>query len=374
MIYNSKNKINNVKLMRIFLIITICSLFFTNNVEAQRVNKVVIDAGHGGKDPGAIGVTGARENDIVLKIAKLTAKYLKENFPEVEVVLTRDTDVFLELHERSTIANKKDADLFVSIHANSAGSSSAHGTETYVLGLHKTEANLDVAKRENSVIELEDNHEQHYTFDPNSPEGHIMISTMQNANLDQSISLASGVQEQFESRVQRHNRGVRQAGFYVLYRTTMPSILIELGFLSNAEEEKFLNSELGQDYMASAIYRAIKEYKLEVDALWAENQKNKETQVVEDKIVVKQDRVYRIQVYASKTKACSTCKVYKDFEDVSIEQANNGVYRHVVNHYSSYEAASADLLKVVKKGYKGAYIIAYEGDKRVQVYDITSTN
>jgi len=372
MIYRSKNKINNVKLIRIFLIIIIFPFFLTKNVNAQRVNKVVIDAGHGGKDPGALGVTGTKEKDIVLKIAKLTAKYLNENFPEIEVVLTREEDVFLELHERSSIANKKDADLFVSIHANSAGSSAAHGTETYVLGLHKTEANLDVAKRENSVIELEDNHEQHYTFDPNSPEGHIMISTMQNANLDQSISLASGVQNQFESRVKRHNRGVRQAGFYVLYRTTMPSILIELGFLSNPEEEKFLSSTLGQEYMASAIYRAIKEYKLEVDALWAENQKNKKNQ--EEVEPSKNERIYRIQVYASKKKACSTCKVYQDFDDVLIEQASNGVYRHVVNEYSSYEAASADLLQVVKKGYKGAYIIAYENGERVQVYDITTTN
>ena len=374
MIFNSKNKTNNVKLIRIFLIITITSFFFSKEAAAQRVNKVVIDAGHGGKDPGAIGITGAREKDIVLKIAQKTAKYLKENFPDLEVVLTRDSDVFLELHERSTIANKKDADLFVSIHANSAGSSSAYGTETYVLGLHKTEANLDVAKRENSVIELEDNHEQHYTFDPNSPEGHIMMSTMLNANLDQSISLASGVQEQFETRVHRHNRGVRQAGFYVLYRTTMPSILIELGFLSNAEEEKFLNSETGQDYMASAIYRAIKDYKIQVDALWAENQKNKQNTSVVDKTESKTDRIYRIQVYASKVAACKTCKVYQDFDNVKIEQASNGVYRHVVNEYSSYEAASADLLSVVKKGYKGAYIVAYEGNVRVQVYDITTTN
>lgn len=374
MISNSKNKINNVKLIRIFLIITISTFFLTNEISAQRVNKVIIDAGHGGKDPGAIGVTGSREKDIVLKIAQKTAKYLKENFPDLEVVLTRDTDVFLELHERSSIANKNDADLFVSIHANSAGSSSAHGTETYVLGLHKTEANLDVAKRENSVIELEDNHEQHYTFDPNSPEGHIMISTMQNANLDQSISLASKVQDQFESRVHRHNRGVRQAGFYVLYRTTMPSILIELGFLSNAEEEKFLNSAEGQDYMASAIYRAIKDYKVQVDALWADNQKNKTSTVAENKTESNDGRIYKIQVYASKAPACATCKVYKDFDLVKIEQANNGVYRHVVNEYSSYEAASADLIEVVKKGYKGAYIIAYEKGERVQVYDITSTN
>lgn len=370
--YRDKNIINNAITLRMFLLFIV---LLGINLNAQQVKRVIIDAGHGGKDPGAIGATGAKEKDIVLKIAQKTAKYLQENFPDVDVQLTRNSDVFLELHERSTIANKRGADLFVSIHANSAASPDAHGTETYVLGLHRTEANLEVAKRENSVIELEDNADKNYQFNPNTPEGHIMMSMAQNAYLDQSIEVATNVQSQFEQRVNRHNRGVRQAGFYVLYKTTMPSILIELGFLSNPEEEKFLNSVNGQDYMASAIYRAIKDYKLHVDKMWSENQKSK---IEQDKqintIADKEGRIYRIQVYASKNPACKECKVYQDFDNVLVEQASNGVYRHVVNEYTSYDSAAADLLGVTKKGYKGAYIVAYENGKRVQVFDVTTGN
>ena len=377
LLQKAKIKLLNVKPIRIFLIIVLSAFFLGNATQAQGLKKVIIDAGHGGKDPGAIGATGVKEKNIVLSIAKLAGSYIEKNYPDVEVIYTRSTDVFLELHERSTIANKNNADLFISIHANSAASPDAHGTETYVLGLHKTEANLDVAKRENSVIELEDNFDQHYSFNPNSPEGHIMMSMAQNAYLDQSIFLASQVQDQFESRVQRHNRGVRQAGFYVLYKTTMPSILIELGFLSNPEEEKFLNSIAGQEYMASAIYRAVKDYKTYVDNLWLENEKNKGTKVEVNNntaSTAEDGRIYRIQVYASKYKAASDAKVYKDFDKVYVEQANNGVYRYVVNEYTSYKDASADLLNVTKKGYQGAYIIAYKDGVRVQVYDITSTN
>ncbi|MDC3209546.1 N-acetylmuramoyl-L-alanine amidase [Chitinophagales bacterium] len=355
---------------RLFLILAFGLFFSPIQGTAQGLKKVIIDAGHGGKDPGAIGVTGIQEKNVVLSIAQKTADYVKQNFPDVEVILTRDADVFLELHERSAIANKNNADLFISIHANSAGSSSAHGTETFVLGLHKSEANLNVAKRENAVIELEDNHDEHYNFNPNSPEGHIMMSMAQNAYLDQSIFLASEVQDQFENRVSRHNRGVRQAGFYVLYKTTMPSILIELGFLSNPEEEKFLNSLQGQEYMASAVYRAIKDYKEFVDAKWLENEKNKQVQLngTEESPYPK-GRVYRIQVYASKHKAKNNAKVYQDFSDVIVEKASNGIYRYIVNSYESYNSASADLSNVTTKGYQGAYIVAYEADKRVQVYN-----
>jgi N-acetylmuramoyl-L-alanine amidase len=370
-----------VKPIHIFLIIVLSAFFLGNSLHAQGLKKIIIDAGHGGKDPGAIGATGIKEKNVVLSIAKLAGGYIQQNYPDVQVIYTRSTDIFLELHERSTIANKNNADLFISIHANSAESSEAHGTETYVLGLHKTEANLDVAKRENAVIELEDNYDQHYSFNPNSPEGHIMMSMAQNAYLDQSIFLASQVQDQFESRVNRHNRGVRQAGFYVLYKTTMPSILIELGFLSNPAEEKFLTSSSGQEYMASAIYRAVKDYKTYVDNLWIENEKSKGNKVSTTPSITKttispdeEGRIYRIQVYASQNKAASNAKVYTDFQKVLVEQASNGIYRYVVNEYGSYKSASADLSNVSKKGYQGAYIVAYKNGVRVQVYDITSTN
>lgn len=360
-----------MNLLRIFLILLTTLGFSFEALHAQGVQKVIIDPGHGGKDPGAIGITGLQEKDVVLSVSQMTAQYLKDNFPDIEVILTRNTDVFLELHERSTIANKQNADLFISIHANAASNKNAYGAETYVLGLHKSEANLEVAKRENAVIELEDDQQENYSFNPNSPEGHIMMSMAQNAHLDQSILLASAVQDQFTNRVHRHDRGVRQAGFYVLYKTTMPSILIELGFLSNAEEEKFLRSTQGQEYLASAIYRAIKDYKIMVDEKFAENEANKNAQTT---TVVEEGRLFKIQVYASKSKASKDSKVYQDFDEVGVELSDNGIYRYVVNKYDTYEAAAADLLGVTKKGYKGAYIVAYEDGKRVQVYDITTTN
>ncbi len=367
-----------MKAIRIFILLLSFIVFLPNFGVSQKVKKIVIDAGHGGKDPGAIGATKKREKDIVLPIALKTGYYLKKFFPDIEIVYTRESDNFLELYERSTIANEEGADLFVSIHANSNNSSSPHGSETYVLGLHRTEANLDVAKRENAVIELEDDANHHYSFNPNSPEGHIMMSMAQNAYLDQSILLANKVQNEFQNRAKRTNRGVKQAGFWVLYKTTMPSILIELGFLSNPEEERYLSSEEGQEYMASAIYRAIKEYKIEVDKLWEENENIKQVKTnntnTKDKTTEDKDKLYRIQVYASKKQANKNAKVYKDFSEVYVEPTSKGVYRYVINSYDTYELASQDLINVVKKGYEGAYIVLYKNGVRAQIFDVTSTN
>lgn len=357
-----------MKVIRIFLILSIIS-FFNLELDAQAVKRVVIDAGHGGKDPGAIGYSGFKEKDVALSVSLKLGKYIEENFKDVEVVYTRDKDVFLELHERARIANKANADLFISLHANASDNRTAYGSETFVLGLHRSEANLEVAKRENAVIELEEDADENYSFNPNTPEGHIMMSLAQNAYLDQSIELASKVQDQFRERVNRRDRGVKQAGFFVLYKTTMPSVLIELGFISHPDEEKFLKSVQGQDYMASAIYRAFKDYKKHMDNLWVENNSNKEKQIEK---ALENDLVYRIQVFATKQKADKNAKVFKDFSNIYIEDAGNGIFRHMVNEYPSYEAASQDILNVVKLGYKGAYIVSYKGEKRIQVYDATT--
>lgn len=231
-------------------------------VNGYRIKTVVIDAGHGGHDPGTIGVNNVQEKGIALAVALKLGKYIKDNYPDVKVIFTRDKDEFIELHERAEIANRNKADLFISIHCNSSPATSAYGTEVYVLGLHETERNLAVAKRENSVILMENNYKAQYDgFDPNSPESHIIFSIFQDAHLEQSIKLASLVDNQFKSRVNRSSRGVKQAGFLVLWKTTMPSMLIELGFISNKKEEVFLNSQQGQSYMAAAIYRAFKQYK-----------------------------------------------------------------------------------------------------------------
>jgi N-acetylmuramoyl-L-alanine amidase len=226
-----------------------------------QLKTVVIDAGHGGHDPGCLG-SGSREKHLALGIAQKLAKYLNEEYPELRVILTRDKDIFIPLYERARIANRNNADLFISIHCNFFPSSNkVRGTETYVMGLHTAEHNLEVAKRENSAILLEVDYEKNYNYDPNSPEGHIMLSMFQNAYLDQSILFAEMVEKKFAEQAERKSRGVHQAGFVVLKETLMPSVLIEAGFLSNYNEEQFLKSKDGQATIAQAIGKAFGDYK-----------------------------------------------------------------------------------------------------------------
>ncbi len=253
--------------MRLKSILFITFLLFTAHINANNsfsIKTVVIDAGHGGKDPGASG-SKTREKDIALNVALKLGEYITKNFPDVHVIYTRKTDVFLELHERAEIANQAKADLFIAVHCHASPNPDNYGTSTYVLGLHRTEANLEVAKRENAVILLEEDRDKNYEFDPNSPEGHIIMSMKQNAFLDQSIDFASKVENQFEHYSKRKSLGVKQAGFYVLYKTTMPSLLAEIGFISNPEEEKFLQSSKGQDQIANALMNAFREYKTEME-------------------------------------------------------------------------------------------------------------
>ena len=222
---------------------------------------VVIDPGHGGKDPGAVS-KGIQEKDVVLGIGLKLGKYINENFPDVKVVFTRNTDVFVPLIDRSRIANRNKADLFISLHANTCGTPSLRGTETFVLGLHRSNDNLDVAKKENSVILMEDNYRQTYEgFDPNSSESYIMFEMVQDNYLDQSLSFADDIQRQFKSRLESSNRGVKQAGFLVLRESSMPSVLVETGFVSNQAEANYLKSEEGQHVIASSIFDAFRKFK-----------------------------------------------------------------------------------------------------------------
>ncbi|MCX6200466.1 MAG: N-acetylmuramoyl-L-alanine amidase [Bacteroidetes bacterium] len=255
-----------MRLQHILFITAVFAFTFVNANNNFTIKTVVIDAGHGGKDPGASGSSKTNEKDIALVVALKLGDYIQKTFPEVNVIYTRKTDVFLELHERAEIANKAKADLFIAVHCNSSPKAEAYGTSSYVLGLHRTEANLDVAKRENSVILLEENRDKNYEFDPNSPEGHIIMSMKQNAFLDQSIDFASKIENQLENYSKRKSLGVKQAGFYVLYKTTMPSLLAEIGFISNPEEEKFLNSVKGQDLIATGLFNAFKDYKGEMES------------------------------------------------------------------------------------------------------------
>ncbi len=236
--------------------------------KAYKIKTVIIDAGHGGKDPGTHGKF-VKEKDIALKVALNVGKLIRENIPGVKIIFTRKTDVFIELDERANIGNRNHADLFISIHCNANPFSSAiYGTETYTMGLHTSEENLEVAKRENSVILQEKDYKGKYDgFDPESPEAYILLSNFQSAFIDNSLKFSELVEKQFKYKAGRKSRGVKQAGFLVLRRTAMPSSLIEIGYLTNAKEEIFLKSKDGQDRIASAIYKGFKEYKQTIESV-----------------------------------------------------------------------------------------------------------
>ena len=222
---------------------------------------VVIDAGHGGHDTGAIGLAqGTREKDLNLSVAQQLAQKISNKYPEVKVVLTRSTDVFLPLQKRADIANKNHADLFISIHTNAAENKNACGAETFILGTDRMEDNLDVAMRENAVMKMEDDQTVYQGFDPNSIESYILFELMQNQYMDNSLAFAELVQSQFVGTLKRANRGVRQAAFWVLLKSACPSVLIEMGFLSNADEEKWLTSEEGKKGIVNGIFNAFEKY------------------------------------------------------------------------------------------------------------------
>lgn len=249
--------------MKRFVCILLCLLTLVAGASAKQFT-IVIDAGHGGKDPGALGKRG-REKDINLRVAKEFGRLVRENMNDVKVVFTRDDDVFVPLQDRSAIANRANGDLFVSIHVNASKTTAACGAETYTIGLAKSDANFEVAKRENSVILLEDGYKERYQgFDPRSPESYIMFEFMQSKFSDQSIEMAAYIQDEF-IELKRYNRGVRQENFWVLHQTKMPSVLIELGFISNPDEEKYLLSDNGNRELANAIYKAFARYKHEFD-------------------------------------------------------------------------------------------------------------
>jgi N-acetylmuramoyl-L-alanine amidase len=248
-----------------------------------KLRTVVIDAGHGGHDTGCLG-SDSREKEVALRIALKLGKLIEANCPDVKVIYTRKTDVFIPLIERANIANRAKADLFICIHLNS-GPKAAYGAETFVMGLHKSDDNLNVAKRENAAILLEDNYQKNYDgFDPNSPEANIIFSLYQNQFMTQSLSFAAKIQKQFKDNSKRYSRGVKQAGFLVLYKTAMPSVLIENGFLTNDNDQRFLSSDAGQASMASSIYRAFKSYKSELETGIVSNDKIEEQDnLVEEK-------------------------------------------------------------------------------------------
>ncbi len=365
-----------MKVNYLILFLFISTLVPLNQVFGQsfrKIDKLVIDAGHGGKDPGTIG-KHTKEKYVALSIALKLGELVKKNLPDVDVIYTRDKDVFVELYRRAQIANKAQADLFISIHCNSTNSTRAKGTETWVMGNHRSAKNLEVAKKENSAILLESDYSKNYNnFDPNSAESYITFSLIQNAYREQSIQLAESVQNQFKNRVHRVNRGVKEAGFLVLVYTTMPSILIETGFLSNPEEERFLMSEKGQDYIASAIYRAFKGYKNSIES----NYNNEEDTVVDTKLTdtirktdnknlikITQDSVYFGVQFVNSTNRINIDKKFKGIADVWYYK-QKGMYKYVSGKYSSFKDANKAKKVVIASGYKDSFVVSFINGERV---------
>ncbi len=352
-------------------IILIISSISINTVQAQhKVEKIVIDAGHGGKDPGASG-RYSKEKDVTLAIALTTGKLLKKQFPEIEIIYTRKTDVFIPLKERAEIANKAKADLFISIHCNANNSSSPQGSETYVMGLHRSEANLKIAKKENAAILFEDNYENQYDgFDPTSNESHIIFNLFQNTFQAHNLDFAAKVQSYFDYYTPLKNRGVKQAGFWVLYKTTMPGVLIETGFLSNANDEKFLTSKKGQAKISRAIVLAVSDYKSGHDASEQAKQKHKpgtekDTETIALNNNSTSDNVFKVQFLSLSKQKTLSGKKYKVLQPIE-SYYYKGMWRYTTGNYTTREIAEKQKSKIRKQGFKEAFVVEFKDGKRVK--------
>ena len=365
---------------RILSILVFAVFFFASHANLangappfrEKVSVVVIDPGHGGRDPGAVG-SKIMEKDVVLGIGLKLGKYIEVNFDDVKVIYTRDTDVFIPLDERAQIANSNKADLFISIHANSISKPTIEGTETFVMGISKDESNFEVAKKENSVITLEENYETKYEgFDPNSIDSYIIFSVMQKTYQGQSIAFAQLVEDEFAKRARRNSRGVKQDAFWVLWRTTMPSVLIETGFLTHSQEEKFLSSENGQEIIASAIFRAFRSYKesIESKSHFSESLVQQEEIILpkQDSPLVNSDDLYfKVQVLVSKTEIDSNDSYFKDYD--SVEEFKNGSwYKYAVGAKKSYKEV-LDYCLEVRKDFPDAFVIAVKNKQIISLKD-----
>ncbi len=341
--------------------------------KAYRLKTVVIDAGHGGRDPGCSGAD-SKEKEITLAIAKNLAFLIRDQYPELKIVMTRDDDTFIPLHERAAMANRAQADLFISIHCNtmppSPKAAGIYGTETYVMGLHTAGHNLEVAKRENASILLESDYQQHYDYDPDSPEGHILLSMFQNAYLDQSIRLAEIVEQQFEQSG-RKSRGVKQAGFVVLKSTAMPSILIESGFLSNTSEESFLRQSAGQQQIARAILEAFSLYKSEIEGFPAPAKPlavaAPQAPAVPPAEVPAASLWFQIQLAASK-KELSTDHFFAIRQEYALETSREeGYYKYRTRKYPTLAEAEQARYTLRAAGYPDAFIVAFRNGQKISL-------
>lgn len=362
---------------RLFLLL--CSILFLCGMAYPDEDKfvVVIDPGHGGRDPGA--VRGKiKEKDINLGVALALGDLIKKNMPDVKVVYTRDKDTFLELNDRAKKANKAKANLFISIHTNStdAKKTTASGADTYILGLARSAENLAVAKRENSVILLEDDYSVKYeSFDPNSTESYIIFEFMTNKYMEQSLNFASHIQDHFRTKAKRTDRGVRQAGFLVLRNTGMPSVLIELGFINNSTEATFLSSKNGQKIMAESIYEGFKKYKDAFDKKRGTTSVAKNgnaglvntltatTPEIEIKTPPKGEVEYRIQFMYSPKKLGKNASEFKGLSPVDYYYENG--YKYTYGSTTDFDEIQKQL-KQIKTKFKDAFVIRFQDGKRIK--------
>jgi len=387
------------------LFIGLLTLFPLQAQEARFT--VVLDAGHGGHDPGAQSAS-SREKDINLAIVLDLGSIIEQKFKDVKVVYTRKTDKYLTLQERADVVNEHHADLFICIHTNASPSSAAFGAETYTLGLAKTKANLDVAMRENSVILMEADYRTKYKgFDPKSIDSYIMFEFMQDKYIDKSVEFSSTIQKQFVSYCRRSDRGVRQAGFWVLHRSACPSVLVEVGFISNPAEERFLTSEQGQQEMANAIFNAFVDYKRTHDKksgrqmssvskieqpARSEEHNQKQQEVAErpkqdiDTVIKRtksekkiitpknttQTPVFKVQLFVSPKRLKPTSTLFKGVNDVD-SYAEGGMTKYTVGNDSDYSKIVKVRKEIISK-FPNAFIIAFVGDKKITAREALKLN
>ena len=373
--------VNATTCILIALIFVFVNLF--NHVYCQNsVQTIVIDAGHGGKDPGCHGKF-SKEKHVCLSMALKLGALIKEKYPNIQVIYTRDKDVFVELAERANIANKAKADLFICIHANAA-SPAAYGTETYVLGLHRTDAQQKVASRENSIIKLENDGGAQYKNFNLSADAIIAKRLQLSVFLDHAILFAQFIQREFK-KLGRHDRGVKQAGFVVLYRTTMPSVLIETGFLTNTKEESFIGKEPGQDKMARAMFDAFVKYKNKIEGTDSDVEDTKEEitqKLVEKNEVsnnsdfvekVKEDvnknsgLIFRVQIISSTKDLPKNSDRFKNEQEIH-KYFQNGLYKYCAGNFANdLESAKKYKVKMREIGFKGAFVVAFLDGERIGI-------
>ena len=371
-------------LVLFMVILTLLSFTVDNSRLKDDKFVVVLDAGHGGKDSGTPGTKRYKtaEKDIALDVTLALGKLINKNLPHVEVLYTRTKDVYPTLKGRSVLANEKEADLFISIHCNAQpkGKGTAYGSETFVLGLHKNDANLEVAKRENSVIFLEENYEETYKgFDPDSPESMIGLILAQEEYLDHSIELADYIESEFKVTAKRKSRGVKQAGLYVLAYTYMPSVLVELGFLTNKKEEDYLNSKKGKEAMAKSLFNAVEKYvslrneSQNIDILNSSETNEIDKQKVDDhEPLIFEDITFRVQIAASSRKLETKPFNFKGLEDVSRKKSGS-VYKYFYGQTSDYKKIKSFQASAKEIGFESCFIVAYKNGERISLKEALKT-